>query len=333
VLEYFDSIYQAAKIIFDAAEKTDNEHVFHTVILKRYNEALEVLIKKYNAYKAIEDVTIPDDSFIDVETVLEFQKDLDNMTDKFDVLVKICDLIEQRKETFSEDGVRSLKIMAQKYDDALDIIFHIQMGLNAVNAGYENIWISDKKFFNTIKDFNELDKFVAEMIKHHIPQKAIMKAAWLCSSPEIKGDSDKYKPIWGQMRGCFIPPKQNYIYKIALSQRSLIDNKTESSVYEKGVREHKPYTNILTKVIKHGDNYAALMMEKVYGIGKLRTDKNAYNEIMDFFNDSFGNTNGFYIGDLHANNIGFRKQNPSEGDLYTVNNEPVILDYADIHLN
>lgn len=275
---------------------------------------------------------------IGVDRIISIQEELDNLMKKLVNIPKFCEAINsieltEEQSTIMENLINSLGTISQG-------LFDIQLSLNMALSAYENIWVPDSSYFESIDDYETLDAFVDEMIKNHIPQKAIMKSVWLCSSPSLRGDDKEYAPIWGQMRGCFIPPNTDFIYKIALSEASVRENKSESDIC-KTFSDHG-IGDVVAKVIQHTDTFAVTKMEKLYGIGPARFGGNIpsrsemsheeYVEPIKYIRDKISKANlGFQIGDLHINNIGFRNNRPSHGTKFTVSDGPAIIDYGFIY--
>lgn len=117
-------------------------------------------------------------------------------------------------------------------NDIAGFSFEMQMGINAITATIQQSFIVDKRFSETCKTLENLDKFVSECIYAGLPPKYIAYNAWIIMSKSLKGsNSDKNKPIWGQSRAVYYPdvdPKS--VYKLALSSNGIFANKTERDI-------------------------------------------------------------------------------------------------------
>lgn len=323
LFNYFNAVIDACDVAFKAGQTATSHEDFISKLEKsNYDEIIERVTNAEKSLQHTEEnnkTTIPNE--ITVDTFIEFQKELDQAIQKMEVVPKLCDILDKIDSnvgsTTEQQQLQQLILYNQKIADTL---FRLQMGMNFIATAYDNIWIPDEEFFDTIDDYETLDMFVNEMIQNHIPQKAVMKSTWLCAAPSIKGDGDRYKPIWGMMRGCFIPPNDNFIYKIALSQRSVLDNKTEIEI-TKQAQNKKDLQDIIARVIGHTDNGAVNKMEKIYGIG--------HNIPSEYFKKKLIDAGVKYdITDLHSANVGFRNKVPKNGNSYSIEDQPVILDYA-----
>ena len=331
LFKFFNLIIDGCNLAFDIGKsatshedfiaklkKSNYDQIFESV--SKIEKQMETMMEGSLRAGPLNNTDIPNE--IPVDTFIQFQKEMDNIIQKMEVIPRLCDVLYNivSNNPSIEDQLQQLLSYTQGIADTL---FKIQMSMNYIATAYDNIWIPDKEFFDTIDDYETLDMFVNEMIQNHIPQKAVMKSAWLCAVPSIKGDGDKYKPIWGMMRGCFIPPNDNFIYKIALSQRSIYDNKTEIEI-SKQAQSNKELQDIIARVISHTDNGAVNKMEKVYGIG-------ADHHIISlgyFRKKLFDAGVNYNITDLHDANFGFRNKSPKNGETYSIEDQPVIVDYA-----
>lgn len=329
-LKFVNAVYASTNTMFEMLDKAKTNDEFVDLVKDSdWSKNIDIVDRMEKEFRKLDNVKYKVEEIKNAD-IMNFQKVIDECLTKFDSLVKFCDILDRKIGIITnQDNYNILKRQEKLYNDVLLDFFCIQIGLSAINSAYDGKWLPDEKYFGTVKDLATLDTFVNELIKNHVPQKEIMKAAWLVSAPEIRGDDNEYKPIWGMMRGCFIPPREKFVYKIALSQRSIIDNKNECMLTDRAKKSG--YTKIITQVIQHTDNYAANKLEKVYGFGVLEKDHKLYDACFKYICDEFvAHETAFDLDDLHHKNIAFRKAKPSNGSTYTVQDEPVILDYGQV---
>lgn len=112
-----------------------------------------------------------------------------------------------------------------------NILNSIQMSINYITGAMKGIYVIDARYNNSISDITQLSKFIKKCIDSAIPPKYIAYNSYLVSSPDIKGTSKNYKPVWGQSRLVFFPnDDKSSIYKIALSQWGIRSNKAEHNI-------------------------------------------------------------------------------------------------------
>lgn len=320
LFKYLNAAVEACNVAFQVGQTATSYDDFIEKLEKanyaEISEKANTLEEEYQKNKTKQGLA----NEIPIEEFLEFQKELDQAIQKMEVVPKLCDILDKIGDvTETSEYFKNLIDVNQRIANKL---FGLQMCMSYIATAYDNIWIPDEEFFDTIDDYETFDMFVNEMIQNHIPQKAVMKSAWLCAAPSIKGDGTQYKPIWGMMRGCFIPPNGEFIYKIALSQRSVLDNKTEIEINRQAQEKDKhDLQDVIARVIGHTENCAVNKMEKIYGIGS--------EAPLDYIKDKLRKSGIRYdITDLHRANVGFRNKTPKNGRYYSEDDQPVILDYA-----
>lgn len=304
--------------------------------IKKASEDFKVI--RSNTFKALKDEKRSyDNIIISMDEFSRFQHINDSCADSMKTIPEICSLIEKIPESIyatslndafdKQDAKNKLcKVVINELDMYLKTISSDQMLLNKIAAQFttDEMQLPDPEFFGTINTFEAFDNLIASLIESHIPQKFVMYSSWLLTSDNIKGQSEEYKPIWGQFRGCFFPPQENFIYKFALSKSAVIDNKNEVKIneYLKG----KNKNDMIAQILDHGPTYSVIKMEKLYGIGEIPQNTEEY---IDYFDSKLGYEK-FVFKDLHSNNIGFRTKKPNND--YTINDNPVIVDYGMLNL-
>lgn len=328
-----DLMKEIIKLAKNAKDDTDFDNAFRKDALT-FGKTLKNLRHEYNHLHDINTNSsgIPNNiklKEISMDQLLVMQKSIDETLLQFDSIPELCDVLDK----FNLDSHPILNDFIRKLIDLIDhlstnVYFQIQRALNIMTISAENIWVPNQKYFGIVQTYDELDHLAAELVKQHIPQKGVMKTIWLCCAPNLRGDGTTFKPIWGQMRGVLIPPNQNYIYKVALSERSRIDLKSEARISDDLME--RSAVNIIARVIKHTDNYGCNVMEKVNGIGEI-ADKD-FEDVKDYVEQEIhGLSIQYNIEDLHRGNIGFTDKK-APGKTYTYQDGPKILDYAMAHV-
>ena len=124
----------------------------------------------------------------------------------------------------------------------------IQFGLNKIFSAMNKFYQIDLKYYESINDVDKLSEVAYELIKARIPYKYIAWNLYTLASKTLKGDGDKYKPIWGQTRVVFIDKTHNCVHKIAMNQGGIRSNIGEAEVYNKFVNAGGNGVSLLTKV-------------------------------------------------------------------------------------
>jgi len=265
-----------------------------------------------NSYR---EVLISMDDFSKVQTIT------DTCMESMGTVPDICNLLETVPDNPAKEKLCNWVI--DNLNKYLQGVFHMQMIMNKIGAQYitDDMQLPDPEFFGAFDSFELLDDLMNSLIESHIPQKFVMYSAWLLSAENIRGNGTEYAPIWGQSRGCLFPPNEKFIYKIALSGRSVVDNKTEAQITE--YLKPKNLAEIVAEVYESSPSFCVLKMQKLYGIGEIPQDTSDY---IKYFTDKCRSQDlPFNFTDLHRKNIGFPVQ---KNGRYTIKDHPAIIDYA-----
>ena len=122
------------------------------------------------------------------------------------------------------------------------------------------------QYVNSIKDKNDLAKFVEECIDAGVPPKFVAYNTWLIANEEIRGDKTDFNKVpMGQTRMVLFPKNKKIITKIAFSGRGLTSNKNEVRMSEFIQRsKEEEIIKIAAPIVgKYGKDCAVIDMERV----------------------------------------------------------------------
>lgn len=227
----------ATEILFD------NKHSHISVFNKKCKKIIDSMDhgakhKKLNKVKvSLKDLTV-------------FQKKVNDLNYKLDRFANISTDVSR----FDKDTIKNFNLLSKKLLD-------IQVSMNLLSSSLNNNLIVNQCFVGCIKNLALLDQFVAAMIDEGVPPKYIAYNTWLVADECIKGRSDEYKPVWGQTRVIFFPPKGKFVYKIAMSGAGITSNKAEARTSDMFVKMDR--VDLIAPIVKTWEKNAIVAMEKV----------------------------------------------------------------------
>lgn len=269
---------------------------------KNNNDMVTALNSLKSLEKTITNIDSKTKKFeINLDDLLEFQKTINNIFSKFKGVSEP-----------NNDEYKDQKDIVEVLNEFVNFVNELQMGMNILSSSLKSIYIIDKDWMESINDMETLGKFVDACLENGIPPKFIALNATLVASPNIKGDADHNKPIWGQTRLVFFPPNGKTIYKIAISEMGVISNKAEADIWNK-IKDDKNAV-VFAATPNHSKNYSVIEMERVNTKTPSKEDINSVRAAaVKLMKDL---KIPLKINDLHFRNIGYR------------GNQPVILDYG-----
>ena len=197
-------------------------------------------------------------------------------------------------------------------NDMSFMLLNIQKSINIVASSIDNIDIIDQRFIESIKSVTLLEKFVKECVENGVPSKYIAYNTWLIADKCIKGNNEKYKPIWGQTRFVFFPPNSRIIYKIAMNGAGVSANKAEiniSSLFSKMDR-----IDLIAPVVRTFGDDMIIAMEKINSDGSrpsykdlLAYTKHCNDSIKEYEKRTKQHLN-IKISDQHKDNVLYDKK-------------------------
>lgn len=161
-----------------------------------------------------------------------------------------------------------------------------QHGLNTLSNEIGKLYLIKAQYVNSIKDKNNLAKFVEMCIDAGVPPKFIAYNTWLIANEEIRGDKTDFEKVpMGQTRIVFFPKDKSIITKIAFSGRGLTSNKNEVRMSE--FIQHSGEEEVINMIapIKghYGKDCAVIDMERVVDkVGKHPNPKQMLRIVNDF---------------------------------------------------
>lgn len=316
--------------------------------IPKFQEEMEDVFKEYKTtqLKAMNEVKptinfkeiiISMDDFNKVQTVV------DTCMDGMKTVPELCNILDNlEKDALYEQKYRLCTSLIEKLNRYLSTFFHMQMLMNKIAAQFitDEMQLPDPDYFGAFDSFELFDDLVSSLIESHIPQKFVMYSAWLLSADNIRGNGEEYKPIWGQSRGCFFPVNEDFIYKFALSGRSITDNKTEVGISK--LLKSKGVSNVVAEIYENSPSYCVMKMQKLYNIGTMPINSDEDSKMINHYFRKICNQHNipFYFTDLHKKNLGFKSPNgkpvmtdngtyaTNEDGTYKTTEPPIILDYA-----
>lgn len=161
-----------------------------------------------------------------------------------------------------------------------------QHGLNTLSNEIGKLYLIKAQYVNSIKDKNNLAKFVEMCIDAGVPPKFIAYNTWLIANEEIRGDKTDFEKVpMGQTRMVFFPKDKSIITKIAFSGRGLTSNKNEVRMSEFIQRSgEEEVINMIAPIKGHyGKDCAVIDMERVVDkVGKHPNPKQMLRIVNDF---------------------------------------------------
>lgn len=161
-----------------------------------------------------------------------------------------------------------------------------QHGLNMLSNEIGKLYLIKAQYVNSIKDKNNLAKFVEMCIDAGVPPKFIAYNTWLIANEEIRGDKTDFEKVpMGQTRMVFFPKDKSIITKIAFSGRGLTSNKNEVRMSEFIQRSGEEEVIKMIAPIKghYGKDCAVIDMERVVDkVGKHPNPKQMLKIVNDF---------------------------------------------------
>lgn len=161
-----------------------------------------------------------------------------------------------------------------------------QHGLNGLSNEIGKLYMIKAQYVNSIKDKNNLAKFVEMCIDAGVPPKFIAYNTWLIANEEIRGDKTDFEKVpMGQTRMVFFPKDKSIITKIAFSGRGLTSNKNEVRMSEFIQRSgEEEVINMIAPIKGHyGKDCAVIDMERVVDkVGKHPNPKQMLKIVNDF---------------------------------------------------
>lgn len=141
-----------------------------------------------------------------------------------------------------------------------------QHGINGLANEIGKLYMIKAQYVNSIKDKNDLAKFVEECIDAGVPPKFVAYNTWLIANEEIRGDKTDFNKVpMGQTRMVLFPKDKKIITKIAFSGRGLTSNKNEVRMSEFIQRsKEEEIIKIAAPIVgKYGKDCAVIDMERV----------------------------------------------------------------------
>ena len=276
------------------------------------------LYKKYN----LSAVMLPDYSKYEI-TIERFEHVSSELANTYK---KISDIHDINSIINKINDIKSLKYkyndfinMLNNYTDYLSIM---QMTLNAISISLSNMLVLDARYKGSIKNINDLSKFIDKCIYNGIPSKYIAYNAYLISDESIHGsDSSKNEknPSWGQSRVVFFPDESK-VYKIALNGMGVDANKVENKITDI-LKSDKKSLKYIAPIFNSYNDSVIISAEKVDARKGLVSDNDA-EAVANKLNDALEKLNmkSTRIYDIHADNCGIRRSDGS--------NQICIIDYG-----
>ena len=185
-------------------------------------------------------------------------------------------------------------------------ISNIQYSINTLTALMGSVLQIDAKYIGSVKNQDQLAKFVEMMIKNGIPPKYVAYNCFLSADKSISGNDPKqseWNPIWGQSRMVLFPSNDpNHVVKVAISGEGIRSNRFESQLFDR----FKKCISTVERAPKDKNMNSNTKNQLI----------NNASQIISKHNIKLG------IHDIHAGNVGKRV---SDGSY-------CLIDYGELHL-
>ena len=272
--KYFDLLY--------ALIRTPNDANYQNFV-----KWAQIVVASHNAIKTAQATTT-----VSIGQIRTFCKEFDLVGKEFDSSIEPL-LLEKVSEDYD---------IIPLINQTAIMINEITMVLNFITNRMENAALLGDSYCGTIRNLEELDRFVRESIKEGIPPKYI---AYNVAVLTNTGDADH--PMMGQSRVVFfgtgdsVFKNKSSVYKIAMNQMGYRANKTEKRVSDDfknmGISQ---YIASIQSLEKEG---CVLQMERSKDVGK-GTGMDA-NDLRTKINEELSNRGRPYnFEDIHTGNIG-----------------------------
>ena len=207
-----------------------------------------------------------DSQVVSMKDLTKFQRLLSEQSTKMDKFVDIekTDVSDMDKKT-----IKTLNELTNK-------LIRIQISMNMLTSALDEKSIINGNFVGSINNVALLDVFVNRCIECGIPPKYIGFNTWLVADESIRGDSEMFKPIWGQTRVVFFPPSKKIVYKVALSGAGISSN--EAEVRTSALFEEMKRTDLIAPVVKAWGNSAVIALERIPNNGT----KPSYDQLLKY---------------------------------------------------
>lgn len=192
---------------------------------------------------------------ITMKELVKFSSKINQLTNAMDKFQNANNSIKH----LSGDTIRSLNALVRELETT-------QHGLNGLSNEVGKVYMIKAQYVNSIKDKNNLAKFVEDCIDAGVPPKFIAYNTWLIANEEIRGDKTDFKKVpMGQTRMVFFPKDKKIITKIAFSGRGLTSNKNEVRMSEFIERSgEEDIAKMCAKITgKYGKDDAVIDMERI----------------------------------------------------------------------
>lgn len=204
-------------------------------------------------------------------------------------------------------------------------ISNIQYSINTLTALMGSVLQIDAKYIGSVKNQDQLAKFVEMMIKNGIPPKYVAYNCFLSADKSISGNDPKqseWNPIWGQSRMVLFPSNDpNHVVKVAISGEGIRSNRFESQLFDRFKKIGPEATKVLASVDKITPDGCISTVERAPKDKNMSS--NTKNQLINNASQIISNHNiKLGIHDIHAGNVGKRV---SDGSY-------CLIDYGELHL-
>jgi hypothetical protein len=229
--------------------------------IKKFNETIPNILKKIKSEANNMD---KNEIKIKLKEIVDFQK---RITECYDKIEKFGD--------FKTDVSEFSKQTIDNMNDMSFMLLNIQKSINIISSSIDQNSIIDGRFFESIKSVSLLEMFVKQCVENGLPSKYICYNTWLIADKCIKGNNN-FKPIWGQTRFVFFPPKARVIYKIAMNGAGVSANKAEINISQLFTKMDR--IDLIAPVVKTFGDDMIIAMERIKGDSK----RPSYQELLTF---------------------------------------------------